>query len=145
MTDCAGVDRSLSRLVADRSGQRSGRRPDAAVDAFERALTRKPVRADLLEIYQTLRRVHQRARRADKALAVWARLEASFPDDTRVREQIAAAFAEEDQPAQALDLLGQYADAPISTDGSSAAALIQIARLVMPDDDATSVRLIKRG
>ena len=76
--------------------------PDAAVDAFERALTRKPIRADLLEIYQALGRVHQRARRADKALAVWARLESAFPDDTRVREQIAAALAEEDQPAQAL-------------------------------------------
>ena len=76
--------------------------PEAAVDAFERALTKRPIRADLLEIYQALGRVHQRARRADKALAVWARLEASFPDDTRVREQIAAALAEEDQPAQAL-------------------------------------------
>ncbi len=76
--------------------------PDAATEAFERALTRKPIRADLLEIYQSLGRVHQRARRSDKALAVWARLEAAFPDDTRVREQIAAALAEEDQPAQAL-------------------------------------------
>jgi tetratricopeptide (TPR) repeat protein len=76
--------------------------PDAAADAFERALTRKPIRADLLEIYQALGRVHQRARRTDKALAVWARLEAAFPDDTRIREQVASALAEEDQPAQAL-------------------------------------------
>ena len=76
--------------------------PDTAVDAFERALTKKPSRVDLLEIYQALGRVHQRARRTDKALAVWARLEATFPDDNRVREQIAAALAEEDQPAQAL-------------------------------------------
>ncbi len=76
--------------------------PDTAVDAFERALTRRPQRVDLLEIYQSLGRVHQRARRSDKALAVWARLEATFPDDARVREQIAAALAEEDQPAQAL-------------------------------------------
>ncbi len=76
--------------------------PDQAVDAFERALTKKPIRADLLEVYQALGRVHQRARRAEKALAVWTRLEAAFPDDTRVREQIAAALAEEDQPAQAL-------------------------------------------
>ncbi len=76
--------------------------PDTAVDAFERALGRRPIRSDLLEMYQALGRVHQRARRSDKALAVWARLEASFPDDTRVREQIAAALAEEDQPAQAL-------------------------------------------
>jgi tetratricopeptide (TPR) repeat protein len=76
--------------------------PDTAVDAFERALTKKPSRTDLLEIYQALGRVHQRARRTDKALAVWARLEATFPDDNRVREQIAAALSEEDQPAQAL-------------------------------------------
>jgi tetratricopeptide (TPR) repeat protein len=76
--------------------------PDTAVDAFERALTKKPSRIDLLEIYQALGRVHQRARRTEKALAVWARLEATFPDDNRVREQIAAALAEEDQPAQAL-------------------------------------------
>ncbi len=76
--------------------------PDTAVDAFERALMKKPSRIDLLEIYQSLGRVHQRARRTDKALAVWARLEATFPDDNRVREQIAAALAEEDQPAQAL-------------------------------------------
>ena len=76
--------------------------PDTAVEAFERALTRKPSRVDLLEIYQALGRVHQRARRSDKALEVWARLEATFPDDARVREQIAATLAEEDQPAQAL-------------------------------------------
>ena len=76
--------------------------PDTAVEAFERALTKKPARVDLLEIFQALGRVHQRARRADKALAVWARLEATFPDDNRVREQIASALAEEDQPAQAL-------------------------------------------
>ncbi len=44
--------------------------PDTAVDAFERALTKRPIRTDLLEIYQALGRVHQRARRADKALAV---------------------------------------------------------------------------
>jgi tetratricopeptide (TPR) repeat protein len=76
--------------------------PDAAVEAFERSLTRKPLRVDLLEVFQALGRVHQRARRSDKALAVWTRLEATFPDDNRVREQIAAALAEEDQPTQAL-------------------------------------------
>src|SRR4030081_3130366 len=63
--------------------------PDAAVEAFERALTRKPARADLLEIFQALGRVHQRAQRYDQALAVWNRLEALLPDDLRVQEQIA--------------------------------------------------------
>ena len=75
---------------------------DAAVEAFERALTRKPSKADLLEIYQSLGRVHQRNRRFDKAMAVWTRLETAFPDDHRVREQVAAVLAQEDQSAQAL-------------------------------------------
>ena len=69
--------------------------PDEAVGAFERALTRNPSRTDLLEIFQSLGRVHQRARRDEQALAVWARLEKIFPDDPRVQEQIAAALAEE--------------------------------------------------
>jgi len=76
--------------------------PDAAADAFERALTRKPARADLLEIYQALGRVHQRAHRNDKALAVWDRLEKAFPDDPRVQEQIAHALADESQDLAAL-------------------------------------------
>ena len=61
-----------------------------------------PPRNDLLEIFQALGRVYQRTQKADQALAVWARLEALFPDDPRVQEQIATALAEEDQPAQAL-------------------------------------------
>ncbi len=73
--------------------------PDAAAEAFERALTRKPARADLLDIYQALGRVHQRAHRNDKALAVWDRLEKAFPDDPRVQEQIAHALADESQDA----------------------------------------------
>src|SRR5690348_4604827 len=44
--------------------------PDAAAEAFERSLARKPVRADLLEIFQALGRVYQRAQHNDKALAV---------------------------------------------------------------------------
>ncbi len=76
--------------------------PDAAAEAFERALARKPSRNDLLEIYQALGRVHQRARRNDQALAVWDRLEKAFPDDPRVQEQIAHALADEGQDAPAL-------------------------------------------
>ncbi|MHB1556493.1 MAG: DUF1583 domain-containing protein [Isosphaeraceae bacterium] len=76
--------------------------PDQAAEAFERALKRKPARNDLLEIFQALGRVYQRTQKPDQALAVWARLEALFPDDTRVKEQIASTLAEEDQPAQAL-------------------------------------------
>jgi tetratricopeptide (TPR) repeat protein len=84
--------------------------PDAAVPAFERALERQPARAELLEIFQALGRVHQRAQRFDEALKVWDRLEKLLPDDLRVQEQIAAALAEEGQNQEALkrvEALGQ--------------------------------------
>ncbi len=76
--------------------------PDAAAAAFERAIERKPTRTDLLPIFQALGRVHQRAYHTAQALEVWNRLEALFPDDVRVQEQIAATLAEENEPAKAL-------------------------------------------
>src|SRR6185436_9969075 len=76
--------------------------PEEAAAAFERAIARKPPRADLLEMFQALGRVYQRAQKGDQALAVWNRLEKLFPDDLRVQEQIAATLVEEGQPAQAL-------------------------------------------
>ncbi len=76
--------------------------PEAATNAFERALTRKPTRADMLEIYQALGRSYQRTRQNGKALEVWNRLEAQFPNDVRVKEQVADALAEESQSAEAL-------------------------------------------
>ena len=77
-------------------------RPDAAAEALERAIARKPGRAELLDVYQALGRIYQRTQRPDKALAVWDRLEKTFPDDARVQEQIAAALAEEADPSRAL-------------------------------------------
>src|SRR5437773_1781232 len=74
----------------------------AAAEAFERCIQRKPTRADLLEAFQALGRVHQRAQRTEQALAIWARLEKLFPDDARVQEQIATTLAEEGQNEQAL-------------------------------------------
>ena len=74
--------------------------PEQAAAAFERALARKPARNDLLEIFQALGRVYQRTQKNDQALQVWNRLEALFPNDPRVQEQIASALAEENQPAQ---------------------------------------------
>ncbi len=74
-----------------------------AIASFERAISRKPPRADLLEIFQTLGRVHQRAQRTDEALQVWQRLEALFPNDPRVLEQVAITLAEEGQSALALE------------------------------------------
>ncbi|MBX3451493.1 MAG: DUF1583 domain-containing protein [Planctomycetaceae bacterium] len=76
--------------------------PQEAVEALERAIERKPERADLLEIYQQLGRMHQRAQRDDEALKVWARLEAQFPNDPRVLEQIAVAQVDEGKFAEAL-------------------------------------------
>ncbi|HEY2412465.1 MAG TPA: DUF1583 domain-containing protein [Pirellulaceae bacterium] len=76
--------------------------PEKAVAAFEEAIARKPAQVDLLEIFQALGRVHQRAQRSDEALAVWSRLEKLFPSDLRVQEQIALTLAEEGQLAQAL-------------------------------------------
>ena len=76
--------------------------PENAAEAFERALTRKPARTDLLDIFQALGRVYQRTQKNDQAMLVWSRLEALFPGDTRVPEQIAQTLAEENQPAAAL-------------------------------------------
>ncbi len=75
---------------------------EEAVAAFERAIERKPQRNDLLEIFQQLGRVHQRAQRTEEAMKVWQRLESLFPDDPRVLEQIAITLAEEGDSVQAL-------------------------------------------
>ncbi|XZE19650.1 DUF1583 domain-containing protein [Pirellulaceae bacterium SH449] len=75
---------------------------NAAVESFERALQRKPQRADQLEIFQQLGRLHQRAQRTDEAMKVWKRLEELYPDDARVLEQIAITLSEENQFAEAL-------------------------------------------
>ena len=69
---------------------------DKAVEAFERAIQRQPARADLLEMFQALGRVHQRTARSDKALDVWNRLEQQFPNDERVQEQIATTLLDEE-------------------------------------------------
>ncbi|MGH7194700.1 MAG: tetratricopeptide repeat protein, partial [Candidatus Saccharimonadales bacterium] len=85
--------------------------PDAAAAAFERAIERKPPPAELLDVFQALGRVYQRAQRNEQALAIWARLETLFPDDTRVQEQIAATLAEEGENAEALRRFQKLAQA----------------------------------
>jgi tetratricopeptide (TPR) repeat protein len=85
--------------------------PDAAAQAFERAIQRKPNRTDLLDIFQALGRVYQRAQKTEQALAVWARLEKQFPDDLRVQEQIASTLVEEGQFEQALPRYDKLAKA----------------------------------
>jgi tetratricopeptide (TPR) repeat protein len=81
--------------------------PDAATEAFERAITRKPNRNDLLDIFQALGRVYQRSQRTEQALRVWNRLEKLFPDDARVQDQIATTLTEEGQFEQALPRLAK--------------------------------------
>ena len=76
--------------------------PEKAVEAFERAIDRKPRRPDMLEIFRQLGRVHQRAQRTEEALKVWDRLEELFPDDARVQEQIAITMVEEGEYELAL-------------------------------------------
>ena len=76
--------------------------PEEAAQALERAITRQPARMDLLEIYQALGRVYQRARKNDKALDAWSRMEQQFPGDARVREQIAIILLEENEFEAAL-------------------------------------------
>ncbi len=86
--------------------------PDLAAEAFQRAIARKPARTDLLDIFQALGRVYERTQKSDQALQVWNRLEALFPDDSRVQEQIASALAEENQPALALPRFEALAKKP---------------------------------
>ncbi len=76
--------------------------PDKAAEALERSISRKPAQADLLDIYQALGRIYQRAQKSDKALDVWSRLEKQFPNDARVQEQIAMTLLEENEFTAAL-------------------------------------------
>ena len=70
-------------------------RTDEAVASLEQALKCEPAKQDLLEIYKELARNLHRAQKPAEALQVWQRLEAEFPGDLRVREQIAATLAED--------------------------------------------------
>ena len=72
--------------------------PEKAAAAFEEAIARKPAQADLLEIFQALGRVHQRAQRNERSAR---RLEpagkAVSRTTPRVQEQIAVTLVEEGQ------------------------------------------------
>jgi tetratricopeptide (TPR) repeat protein len=85
--------------------------PDEAAAAFERAISRKPATADLLEMFQALGRVYQRTQQSDKALKIWTRLEQQFPDNPQVREQIANTLLEENELDAALPRFEQLAKA----------------------------------
>lgn len=78
---------------------------DAAAAALERAVERKPTKADSLQVFQELGRLYQRQRRVEDAVSVWNRMEKLFPGDTQVQEQIAVVLAEE---GASLDALARY-------------------------------------
>jgi tetratricopeptide (TPR) repeat protein len=88
------ADDALAPYYAAQSLLRIGEN-ESGVAAMERAIERQPPRADLLEIFQQLGRVHQRAQRTEQAMAVWKRLEELFPGDARVLEQIAVTLTDE--------------------------------------------------
>ncbi len=75
---------------------------DEAAKAFERSIERKPSRIDLIEVFQQLGRLHQRAGRPEQAAAAFARLEKMLPGDLRVREKVASIFEDEGQIEEAL-------------------------------------------
>lgn len=76
---------------------------DQAAEAMRRAIERQPARADMLAIFQDLGRIYQRTGRNQEALDVWKQLEALFPGDAQVREQIANILAEEGALEAALE------------------------------------------
>ena len=76
-------------------------RAEDGATALERAITRSPQKADLLLIFQDLGRAYRRSRQTEKANAVWKRMESQFPNDVRVKEQIATTLYEEGDPEAA--------------------------------------------
>ncbi|MEM6472900.1 MAG: tetratricopeptide repeat protein, partial [Planctomycetota bacterium] len=78
-------------------------RGDAAAEALERAIERKPSRRDALAVFSELGRLYGRQQQTELALDVWNRLEKTFPGDTRVGEQIARTLAQEGQNQAALE------------------------------------------
>jgi len=76
--------------------------PTHAAAAFEIAIQRKPTRIILLEVFEQLGRTHQRQNRNDLAIEVWTRLEALFPNDLHVLEQIASTQNQEGDYKSAL-------------------------------------------
>jgi len=81
-------------------------RPDDALPAYYRGqcLLRmgEPTRIILLEVFEQLGRTHQRQNRNDLAIEVWTRLEALFPNDLYVLEQIASTQNQEGDYKSAL-------------------------------------------
>ena len=78
------------------------RQLDLAPGSFERAITCRPAKTDLLEIYKELARTLQSSRQDAQALNAWQRLERLFPGDLRVKAQIAIALTHDGRWQDAL-------------------------------------------
>lgn len=76
---------------------------DKAASAMQRAISKKPARADSLHIFKDLGRIFQRTGQNEQALSVWEQLESLFPGDAGVQEQVAAVLAEEGAEQAALE------------------------------------------
>ena len=83
---------------------------DPAAEALQRAIDRKPARNEALPVFTELGRLYQRAQQPEKALEVWNQLEATFPGDSRVGEQIASTLADEGQEEAALQRYERLAE-----------------------------------
>ncbi len=75
---------------------------EAAAEAMQRAIDRKPPRRDFLNIATQLGRLYQRSDQTAKAMEIWKQLETSFPGDDGVRQRIARALADEGDYENAL-------------------------------------------
>ena len=74
----------------------------AAVIAYEQALKLRPSRADLLEIYREYATGLTRSQQSEQSLAVWQRMEATFPGDHRVARLVAESLSREGRWSEAL-------------------------------------------
>ncbi len=74
---------------------------DGALQAFDRALERKPNRLDVLEAALTLGQSLLRAARNSDAERVWRQLDDLFPDDARVQERLAVTIGSSGEHAAA--------------------------------------------
>ncbi len=114
--------------------------PADAAAALERAITRKPPRADLLEIHQQLAAVHQQTGNAAAAIEILNRLEAEFPGDERVMEQVAAALVDGGQHEAALQRFEQLARSSADRSKRSEFAVRAAEQLLELGREAEAVR-----
>ncbi|MDR2441436.1 MAG: tetratricopeptide repeat protein [Planctomycetaceae bacterium] len=73
-----------------------------AITALELSVQRKPVRADVRNVLQTLGRTYERFGDSKKSETIWNQLEKLFPDDTEMLVQIAELLESENRYSEAL-------------------------------------------